>query len=457
MKQTKKALFSSVVALILCFSMLVGTTFAWFTDEVKSGMNQIVAGNLDVELYHADKATNGASEPVKNDTMLFDDVKYWEPGAVVYENLTVVNAGTLSLKYQLSINFENATTVNGHSLVEALKVAVVDEALLTSREAAIAAATGKWQALESFVLPGELAAKETESYGIVIYWEPTDNDNDFNVKDNALSIDLGIRLVATQMSSESDSFGNDYDANAAADIFPGFQGGSGDMSVTLDENGYTTEEVTQDFGDITVVIPVGVKLAAGYRSLKPAVNLKNTTETNLQLSDTEKMRPSDVHIEGVAADNTTAMLVILKHYLTTGLNSGALTLYHVENGVAVPMTHAANPVNHNECYYDPATGDGPLALASFSEGAVVADTNNPWDGQKLDYRWYNDSATELTIYNADQLAGFAAIVDGKAEGIAQDSFKDKTVKLGNNIYLSGKLFDPIGWGYVNQWDQRAYR
>ena len=50
MKTTKRALFSSVMALILCFSMLVGTTFAWFTDEVKSGTNQIVAGNLDVNL-----------------------------------------------------------------------------------------------------------------------------------------------------------------------------------------------------------------------------------------------------------------------------------------------------------------------------------------------------------------------------------------------------------------------
>ena len=52
MKTTKRALFSSVMALILCFSMLVGTTFAWFTDEVKSGVNQIVAGNLDVELEY---------------------------------------------------------------------------------------------------------------------------------------------------------------------------------------------------------------------------------------------------------------------------------------------------------------------------------------------------------------------------------------------------------------------
>ena len=48
---TKRALWMSVLSLFLCFSMLVGTTFAWFTDEVKTNVNKIVAGNLDVNLY----------------------------------------------------------------------------------------------------------------------------------------------------------------------------------------------------------------------------------------------------------------------------------------------------------------------------------------------------------------------------------------------------------------------
>ena len=54
-KSTKKALLTSVLALVLCMSMLIGTTFAWFTDEVKSGTNIIAAGNLDVNLYHSDR------------------------------------------------------------------------------------------------------------------------------------------------------------------------------------------------------------------------------------------------------------------------------------------------------------------------------------------------------------------------------------------------------------------
>ena len=56
---TKRALGSSVLALVLCLCMLLGTTFAWFTDSVSSGINKIQAGKLDVELTHADKAVPG--------------------------------------------------------------------------------------------------------------------------------------------------------------------------------------------------------------------------------------------------------------------------------------------------------------------------------------------------------------------------------------------------------------
>lgn len=217
-KSTKKALLSSVLALVLCCSMLIGTTFAWFTDEVKSATNIIAAGNLDVELYHSDRYVT--DEKVHSGTKLFDDVfpNLWEPGAVAYEILTVKNEGTLALKYNLAVMFKNATEVNGKTLADALKVAVVDETKLTSREAAIAAGEGKWQNLASFDLPGTLNANASETYGIVIYWEPTDNDNDFNMiganKGKTLSIELGVHLTATQLTAENDSYGPDYDADS---------------------------------------------------------------------------------------------------------------------------------------------------------------------------------------------------------------------------------------------------
>ena len=107
-RTTKSALLMSALALLLCIAMLTGTTFAWFTDEVNSGVNKIVAGNLDVDVYYGDPADKNSINGVNT---LFNDVTLWEPGAVAYENLTVANLGTLDLKYQLSVNFDNENTV----------------------------------------------------------------------------------------------------------------------------------------------------------------------------------------------------------------------------------------------------------------------------------------------------------------------------------------------------------
>ena len=90
-KSTKRALLTSIMALFLCFTMLLGTTYAWFTDSVSSANNIIAAGNLDIELYHADKGTNSADEKVTGETKLFDDVdsNLWEPGAMAWEKFTI--------------------------------------------------------------------------------------------------------------------------------------------------------------------------------------------------------------------------------------------------------------------------------------------------------------------------------------------------------------------------------
>jgi len=223
MKNTNKALFSSVIALILCCSMLIGSTFAWFTDEAASGVNQIVAGNLEVDALVDGNSIDGM------DT-LFNDVANWEPGVVAYENLTVVNKGNLALKYELSINFANENTLGGVGLSDVLQVAVVTDGVDTTltRDELIASISNEdWEDLDSFNLYGKLENKDdATTYGIVIYWAPGADDNNWNVNNgkevsdfaqtgvNALHIDLGVHLYATQLANEDDSFGNDYDEDA---------------------------------------------------------------------------------------------------------------------------------------------------------------------------------------------------------------------------------------------------
>lgn len=222
---TRNALVTSIISLLLCVSMLVGTTFAWFTDEVVTGMNTIAAGNLDVELL-AD------GNKVDSNTKLFDDVTLWEPGVVVYENLQVANVGTLALKYQMTLNFGNENDLNGHKLSEVLKVAVIDKvaegtertAVLEAARAAVEASQGNG-ALSNFYLTGELeAGVSSDEKAVVIFWDANDNatDNLYNANNGQttsdgkpLHIEFGVNLQATQKMSEEDSFGNDYDEFAS--------------------------------------------------------------------------------------------------------------------------------------------------------------------------------------------------------------------------------------------------
>ena len=61
-----------------------------------------------------------------------------------------------------------------------------------------------------------------------------------------------------------------------------------------------------------------------------------------------------------------------------------------------------------------------------------------------DYSWYDSTSTKFTIYDKNDLVGFANIVNGKAEGITKDTFKGKTVRLNADIDLTGEVWTPIG-------------
>ena len=100
MKSTKRALITSALSVLLCVSMLVGTTFAWFTDSVTSANNVIVAGNLDVELEYWN-GTEWVDVDGKSDILTNE---LWEPGVTEVAYLRVANAGSLALQYQLGIN-----------------------------------------------------------------------------------------------------------------------------------------------------------------------------------------------------------------------------------------------------------------------------------------------------------------------------------------------------------------
>jgi predicted ribosomally synthesized peptide with SipW-like signal peptide len=206
--------------------MLIGTTFAWFTDSVTSVSNVITAGNLDADVYYGDPTQENSVQGVST---LFNAVKYWEPGALAYENLTVANKGSLALKYRLTISFsgENYMLDGDFGLSEILMVGLVQGGIAAdAKREEVLADVDEWLPMEDFSIDGELLAKTNdETLGLVIYWQPSSEDNNFNANNGKttndgepLHIDLGVTLVATQLASESDSFDETYDEEATFPI-----------------------------------------------------------------------------------------------------------------------------------------------------------------------------------------------------------------------------------------------
>ena len=74
--KTKKALRGSLFVLFLCIVLLIGTTFAWFTDTASTGVNKIQSGNLKVGFEY----WNGQEYVDAKDATLFSEDTLWEPG-----------------------------------------------------------------------------------------------------------------------------------------------------------------------------------------------------------------------------------------------------------------------------------------------------------------------------------------------------------------------------------------
>ena len=224
-KSTKRALISSLLVLAMCFTMLAGTTFAWFTDEATSGNNQIIAGNLKIGAYYGD---GYATSIVGADDLFVTPANQqkglWEPGHVEIAYLKVVNEGSLALKYKLSVNVvtevigKNAD--NGDiklSEILDLSVAESDTAITyADRDEALAAITGTSKLSDLFGAQTEYSLAPGEfKYVAVVISMATDVGNEANYRSQAApSITFAVSVIAKQDTVEYDSFDNQYDANA---------------------------------------------------------------------------------------------------------------------------------------------------------------------------------------------------------------------------------------------------
>ena len=219
MKSTKKSLLLSTLSLIMCVAMLLGTTYAWFTDSVTSGKNKIQAGNLDVELEYSTDMS--AWNTVGEDTDLFEDC-LWEPGYTQVVYLKVKNVGTLALQYKLGINIFKETkgkNVAGDEfkLSDYIKFGTKADvtAAYETRDAAREDVSTNAKVLsEPYTASGYMAKGAADKVIALVVYMPEEVDNVANYRATKPEIELGIELLATQWTKEADSFDDQYDKDA---------------------------------------------------------------------------------------------------------------------------------------------------------------------------------------------------------------------------------------------------
>ena len=459
MKNTKHSLGMSALSLILCFSMLLGSTWAWFTDSVTSSSNVITAGNLDLEMYWSDDIENDVWYNVEdsglNTIFSYDN---WEPGYTDVKYIKLVNNGSLALNYSLTLTPQTAVG----KLAEVINVYFADSKVDMQTRADLSglSAIGLLSnvvnggaVVEGTILPAGASPLTHPAGEVIVTLAMNMITSAGNQYQNTNSGDFTVTALATQAPYEKDSFGDDYDSLATAPAPIIADGASSSVTAT---DGKLSGNLTLTGNQVSAFIPDGTSLKAGADKLVLTVTpLKSTTSDITPVND-EILIPVDVHIEGVAEDNTKPIIIDLGEILPKYMNMGNYRLFHVENGVNYEMTLVdtrAELTAHNTYTYDTLTGKVSVAMASFSEVALVVNTAAPWQG-KEDYTWYNKEADTLEIANADQLYAFAKIVGGMAQGYDIDNFEGKTVTLISDINLNGgkalvdgvtKVFYPIGY------------
>ena len=405
-KSTKRALLGSVMAMVLCLAMLVGATFAWFTDTASTGVNKIQAGNLDVvlEMQNADGKWVSA-EGKTLDFVKAADAKgeaiLWEPGCT-YElpALRIRNNGNLALKYKVII-----TGINGSAKLNTVIDWTIGDVAMGAEQ--------------------HLAAGESNAFTIKGHMKESAGNEYMNE-----SIDgIAITVVATQDTVESDSFDKDYDADAEYPVVA-----VGDVNT----DGDTVLKDKEEDHTIQVTVPAGA-LDEGVQSLKLEV-VKSATPAGVQVASTESSQSYEVTMKDQSGNAVSTNGTLMTVEMNVGKNRTALKLYHDGEKMTKDSGTLTDAADHY--VYDAATGYVTMKVSHFSPFTAVF-ARDYWTDHAADgYATPVDTANKVvTVASAEELALFAKEVtdDGK-------NYSGYTLNLTNDADLGEYLWKPIN-GY----------
>ena len=285
-KSTKRALVSSAIATLVCIVMLIGTTFAWFTDTASTNVNKIQSGTLKVDIV--DKS--GTSLQGKSLSFVNKDGSadiLWEPGATFKTaGFKIKNNGNLALKYKLLVN-----GIDGDSeLLKVIKFSVLDE---------------DGQAVDLDTYEGQLTAGAFSEKSLYIQGHMDEAaGNEYQGKElNGLS----VTVVATQYTEESDSYGKDYDENAG---YPTVPATAEELKTALTAGGSVL--VTKD-------IKTNVEDTEAARNI---ISKPTTLDLNAKIVSPDDMGNNGTNFCALIIDANTTINATANGGIDTGVNGG---------------------------------------------------------------------------------------------------------------------------------------
>ena len=358
MENNKRTKLISVLLIVLCLSLCVGATYAYFTDSVTSTGNKIQAGNLKIDLQLLDRITPEWKSIATEPNAVFD-YDLWEPGYTDLKVLRVVNNGNLAIQWEARLVSDN--TEIDSELAKIIEVYIVtgdgntaiDQIALPAKAADLATWGTKTGTLDQFInsenaiASGNLVATtdpKASTYIAIALHMPTTAENEYQDK---LIADFDIQLVATQYTHESDAFDNQYDKDACLHSAKKVVAGTPATCTTPG----LTEGVNCARCDTVIVEQVETPLAEHTESDwivdAPAgegvEGSKHTECTDCHMTITTENIPALPISIFTFADNGDGT------YTVTGLKEGV----DVPENLEIPSTHEGHPVTAigNSAFY----------------------------------------------------------------------------------------------------------
>ena len=459
-KATKRALLTSVMALVMCVVMLVGTTFAWFTDTASTNVNKIVSGNLDVDIVDAtdtstslDKGTlqflraaDGTDEPTKVENVL------WEPGATFFtQGFKIANKGNLALKYKVVVSGTTGDT----GLLKVMKFDVVSAMTKTGSEVDFAANPGQ-------LLP---PTSDTPSVSDTYYLRGHMDESAGNEYKNMTLTGISVTVYATQLASEFDSFNNTYDENAdySADVWNGkiatadeLAAATSGTTVTID-SGKLLAALAQsvnggnDYAGYTIKLtknldlngnewtPIGQK---NGNKFKGTFDGQGYTVTGLKISE-KKAAAFDGYVAFFGATDSATIKNLTVAGSVTGNDAAGIvgkgvntTLENCHNKATITATVKAAGIV--------ASLDKGTLKNCTNSGAITTTGTNPAAGIVA---WCNPGATIVDCQNSGAVTVTGSGDSSQAGGICGNLGNNSTV---TNCSNSGKISASLAGGVAGR-------